>query len=179
MLNYKGNSVDILDQYDAILKRRAEDFNFESPQQDPEEMFAVMRDIMCTNNGIGLAGPQVGLPYRMFVMGNPDDKDSCIAVFNPIMLSTIGDETVSYDEGCLTFPGLFIRVKRPRAIRVRYTNEKGSTDTVNFEGLTARVFLHEYDHLDGILYTQRANRYHVEKAKKDLMLLKRKKAARR
>ena len=166
---------------DPILKQVAEEFNFETPQQDPEGMFIAMRDVMCANKGIGLAAPQVGLPYRMFVIGNPDDRESCVAVFNPLILSNIGDEEVMYEEGCLTFPGLFIAVRRPRAIRVRYTNEKGVTDTVQFEGLTARVFLHEYDHLDGILYTQRANRYHVEKAKKDLKLLhrQRKRVARR
>ena len=171
LLNHKGEEAHLVNATDLILRQVCEPFDFENPQRDPVEMFQIMRDIMCTQKGIGLAAPQIGLPYRMFVMGNPSERDSCIAVFNPILLGTIDDQIVEYEEGCLTYRGLFLKIKRARAVRVRYTNEKGNTDTTKFDGLTARVFLHELDHLNGILYTKRAHPYHVEKAKKDLKKL--------
>jgi peptide deformylase len=98
-------------------------------------------------------------------MGNPSEPDSVISVCNPKIIDTIGEE-VYYDEGCLSFPGLFIRIKRNSAIRVRYTTYKNVTDTIKFDGMTARVFLHEFDHLQGILYTNIAKQYHLEKAKR-------------
>lgn len=163
----------LVDGNDHILKQAAVPFDFENPQRDPEELFALMRDLMCAGKGVGLSAPQIGLPYRAFVIGNPADIESCIGVFNPIILDTVGEETVEYEEGCLTFRGLFVKIKRPRAVRVRYTNARGNTDTIKFEGLTARVFQHEFDHLEGIMYTSLAHPYHIEKAKKELKLLHR------
>ena len=98
-------------------------------------------------------------------MGNPSDPSSIVSVFNPKIIEDIGTE-VYYDEGCLTFPGLFVRMKRNSAIRVRYTNYRNYTNTIKFDGMTARVFLHEFDHLQGILYTDMAKPYHIEKAKR-------------
>ena len=161
----------IIDNFEA-LKHQTEVFDFENPPCDPELLFHQMRDIMCTNRGIGLAAPQVGLTHKMFVIGNPDDKDSCIAVYNPSIVS-VSDETIPYEEGCLSFPGLFISIKRPRTIRARFANEKGIVDTMNFDGLTARVFQHEYDHLQGIVFTNRANFYNLDKARKNRKLMNR------
>jgi peptide deformylase len=98
-------------------------------------------------------------------MGNPSDPSSIISVFNPKVVDEIGED-VYYDEGCLTFPGLFVRMKRNSAIRVRYTTYQNFTDTIKFDGMTARVFLHECDHLLGVLYTDVAKPYHLEKAKR-------------
>lgn len=167
--------MQILTNNIPALRKETVAFDFDNPQCDPLELFKNMRDTMCANKGIGLAAPQVGLYYKMFVIGDPTDSDSCISVFNPTIVS-LSDETVTYEEGCLSFPGLYVPIKRPRIIRARFANHKGDINTYNFDGLTARTFQHEYDHLDGILYTSRANTYHLEKAKKDLKLVKRRRA---
>ncbi len=151
---------------DPILRKKAEDFDFDKNLYDPKELFEGMRDLMCAKRGVGLAAPQCGIPLNVFVMGNPLDPALVIPVFNPKIIDIIGDDEY-YDEGCLSFPGLFIRIKRPNAIRVRYTTyNKNVTDTIKFDGMTARIFLHEYDHLQGILYTERAKAYHLERAQR-------------
>jgi peptide deformylase len=73
---------------------------------------------------------------------------------------------VTLEEGCLSYPNLFVKIKRPKSIKVRFTTPDGETSTKTFTGMTARVFLHELDHLDGIAHTSRANRYHLDQAKK-------------
>ena len=148
------------------LRQKAENFDFDSPEiYDPKELFESMRELMCKERGIGLAAPQCGISLNVFIMGNPSEPSSIISVFNPKIIEEIGED-VYYDEGCLTFPGLFIRMKRNSAVRVRYTNYKNYTDTIKFDGMTARVFLQECDHLQGVLYTDNAKPYHIEKAKR-------------
>jgi peptide deformylase len=98
----------------------------------------------------------------MFVMRTHPDV---IGVFNPLLLDT-SEETIILEEGCLSFDMLFIKVKRPKRIRVRFTNPDGQTETRVFDGMTARCFLHELDHLNGITYLQKANKFHIETAKK-------------
>jgi peptide deformylase len=119
-----------------------------------------MVEFMYDNNGLGLAANQVGLPYRMFVMrGSPEN----FACFNPRIVSESA-EVESVEESCLSFPGLVVKVKRPKSIRARFTMPNGETRTEPFVGITARVFQHELDHLEGKLYFNRANRYHKEVA---------------
>ncbi len=149
---------------DQILRKKAEDFDFNKNIYDPKELFEGLRDLMCEKRGVGLAAPQCGIPLNVFVMGNPLDSDLVVPVFNPKIVDTIGEEEY-YEEGCLSFPGLFIKIKRPSAIRVRYTTyNKNVTDTIKLGGLSSRIFLHEFDHLQGILYTERANAYHLQRS---------------
>lgn len=150
-------------------------FEFDNPQVDPHQLRTDLVNFMCDNKGVGLACNQVGLPWSVFVMGNPSDKENVIAVFNPILVDTFGEE-VYIEEGCLSFPGLFMKIKRPSGIRVRYTTVDGVTDTIKFEGFTARVFQHELDHLNGIDFRKRATLYHYQKAMKDMKLMNRKRA---
>jgi peptide deformylase len=115
---------------------------------------------MYDNNGLGLAANQVGLSYRMFVMrGSPEN----FACFNPRVVYQ-DNELVSMEESCLSFPGLVVKVKRPKSIRARFSMANGDTRTETFNGMSARVFLHELDHLDGELFFNKANRYHRENA---------------
>jgi len=151
----------LVDKNNDILYQKTERFDFTNPPIDPSELAHILAQTMIVNNGIGLAAPQVGLPYRSFVMGgNP-----IFCCFNPVIVDT-SSEQIYLEEGCLTFPGLIVKVKRPKMIRARYTEPNGQTVTKKFIGMTARVFQHELDHLNGILFTQRANSYHLEKAKK-------------
>lgn len=136
-------------------------FDFTNPPIDPYQLTTSLLETMHQYNGIGLAANQVDLPYRVFVMkGDPN-----FACFNPriVMPST---ETIALEEACLSFPGVVVKVTRPRSIRVRFQTPSGETVTKQFTGLSARVFQHELDHLDGILYYNRSSRLEREMAKK-------------
>jgi peptide deformylase len=147
---------------DPILTTKAENFDFRNPPTDPAELAQEMVKFMYDNNGIGLAANQVGLSYRMFVMrGHPQN----FACFNPRIVQPSTQEII-LEEGCLTYPGLLVKIKRPQHIRVRFTMANGETRTDMFTGMSARIFQHELDHLDGIKFFDRANRYHREQAMK-------------
>lgn len=121
-----------------------------------EEMFEVMR----RDHGIGLAAPQVGLSKRIFVTNVDDDKKRIF--INPEIVMTSPD-LVEYEEGCLSFPGLYFVVKRSSALRIQAFNEKGRPFTVEADGLLARVILHEYDHLQGKLFIERITPFKKER----------------
>ena len=152
-----------------LLKTKLEPFDFDNPPTDPEILFANMSQMMLEKKGVGLSANQVGLPYRMFVMGN---EENLIPVFNPRIVDYDGEEYYA-EEGCLTYPGLYVKIKRYNVIRARYTTHQGVTDTIKFSGMTSRIFQHEYDHLEGIDYLKRATRYHLDKARKEQKKLNR------
>lgn len=152
---------DLIDCNDPILKTPLENFNFDNPPTDPIELAHTLAQTMISNDGIGLAANQIGLPYRAFAMMG----EKIIVCFNPKIVD-FSEETVTMEEGCLSYPNLFVKVKRPRKIKVRYTEPNGNVVTTVYDGMTARVFQHELDHLDGISYQKRANKYHLEQAKK-------------
>jgi peptide deformylase len=102
--------------------------------------------------GIGLAGPQVASPLRLFVTSVEGDKPRIF--INPEIVLT-SQEMVEIEEGCLSLPRLYVDVVRPESVRVQAWNEKGRPFTVETGGLLARVILHEYDHLEGLLFIDR------------------------
>lgn len=153
-----------------ILKQKIEPFDFTS-EVDPIELAANLGDTMLANNGLGLAANQVGLPYRVFVMRTADLPIVC---YNPKIVD-VSTETVLLEEGCLSHPNLFVKIKRPKKIKVRFTEPNGQTTTQIYDGMTARVFQHELDHLDGICHLQRANKYHLEQARKNAKKMKKSK----
>jgi peptide deformylase len=123
-----------------------------------------MVNLMHEKTGIGLAANQVGLPYRVFSLRASPENLVC---FNPRIVNS-SNETTILEEGCLTYPGLWVKIKRPKEVRVRFQLPNGDTRTETFKGLTARAFQHEMDHLNGILFYNRANKYHREIAFKRL-----------
>jgi len=102
--------------------------------------------------GIGLAGPQVGLQERIFATHVGGDIPRIF--INPSIIET-SQETVKFEEGCLSVPGVYTNVVRSKAVKVQAWNEKGRPFTIEAEGILARVILHEYDHLEGILFIDR------------------------
>ncbi|MFW5800392.1 MAG: peptide deformylase [Spirochaeta sp.] len=110
-----------------------------------EEMIETMREA----RGIGLAGVQVGELRRLFVCEVGDEKP--MVFINPSILETSLDE-VKYEEGCLSIPGVYADVKRPESIKVQAWNERGRPFNIEADGMLARVILHEYDHLNGVLF---------------------------
>jgi len=102
--------------------------------------------------GIGLAGPQVGIMERIFAVHVEGDIPRIF--INPSILET-SKETVKYEEGCLSIPGIYTDVVRSKSVKIQAWNEQGRPFTLETSGLLARVILHEYDHLDGILFIDR------------------------
>jgi peptide deformylase len=152
---------ELVDCYDPILRQKTENFDFTNPPINPVELYNDLAETMRENDGLGLASPQVGLPYRVFVMR----AENIIGVFNPRIVD-MSSEMVYLEEGCLSYPNLWVKVKRPKKVKVRYTNPDGQTETRVFDGMSARVFQHEFDHLEGIVHTKQANRFHLEQARK-------------
>ena len=137
----------------AVAKKAAKETN---------KKFQEAMDKLNKTYGVGLSSNQLGLPYRVFAMrGYPEN----LVCFNPKIVY-YSDNIISMEEACLSFPGMIIKVKRPSEIRARFQTPSGMVVTKKFEGLTARTFQHEMDHMDGILFFNRANRYHREKALK-------------
>lgn len=157
--------LSLVPQTDPILRTPTQPFDFDNPPMDPVALFEDLKQTMLHNKGLGLSANQVGIPYAVFVFGNPLEPDSVAAAFNPKIVDVAG-EPYYMEEGCLSFPHLFIKVKRPPVIRVRYTTQHNVTDTIKFEGMTARIFLHETDHLNGLTFIQVANRFHVDQARR-------------
>lgn len=131
-------------------------------EEDAEKLVRDMSRLMIATNGIGLSAPQVGKNYRMFIMGNSDKLYAC---FNPqILMTSLPDETIER-EGCLSFPGLFLSIKRPSWIVAAYQDVKGVMQQHRFEGIVARCFQHELDHLDGICFTERSAKLSLKMAR--------------
>lgn len=142
-----------------LLLQELEDFDFSNPQTDPVELANNLIETMKHHKGIGLSANQCGLPYRCFALWSAEP----LVVFNPRVVDQTS-EMIVLEEGCLTYPNLFIKIKRPKAIKVRFEDAFGQTHTEKFIGMTARGFLHEMDHLDGITYTKRASVPHLNRA---------------
>lgn len=151
-----------------MLAQEVPAFDFTNPPVDPVDLSNVLIKVMTEFNALGLAANQCGLPYRAFALwSNPS-----MVCFNPKIIDS-SNETISLEEGCLSFPGVLVKIKRPTIIKVRYAEPNGNIVTKKLIGITARAFQHELDHLNGIEYYKRAGTYHYEKAKKDIRLAKR------
>lgn len=151
--------LDLVPEDHPILKEELPRFDFSNPPTDPIQLAKDLAETMIANKGIGLAANQCGLNYRVFVMSGEQIR----AFFNPRIVD-VSEEEVVISEGCLSFPDMFVKVKRPATVRVRYTQPNGETITEEFGGLSARVVLHETDHLNGLTFKDKANKIHWEQA---------------
>ena len=151
--------MELIKAPNEFLEKQVKPFDFEN--MDAEKISKDMVDTMLKYKGIGLASNQVGLDAQIFVMG----EENPITVINPI-ITEVGPERVEMEEGCLSFPGLYFKVKRPAVVSVQYLDTKQKECIIKLEGFHARVFLHEYDHLQGITFDQRVSKLRLEMAKK-------------
>jgi len=148
----RKSQLKLVEPTDSILFKVPNPYNFED-YKDTTELFAnLMFDRMQELGGMGLAANQVGINTQFFTMGIDILR---IDVFNPKIISTSGE--VSAEEGCLTYPGIFLQIKRPLNINVEYQNVKGEIVNTKLTGLTARIFLHEYDHLNGVTFKEKVS----------------------
>ncbi|MCD6551888.1 peptide deformylase [Thermotoga sp.] len=134
---------------DPVLRKRAKPVTkFDGALKRTIEK---MIETMYHYDGVGLAAPQVGISQRLFVM---DVGNGPVAVINPEILET-SSETEIAEEGCLSFPEIFVEIERSRKVKVRYQTPRGESVEEELEGYPARVFQHEYDHLNGVLIIDR------------------------
>ncbi|MDR1747878.1 MAG: peptide deformylase [Spirochaetaceae bacterium] len=136
---------------DLILRRQAE-----AVQEVNDEIRALIADMFVDldrERGIGLAAPQVGKSIRLFVIKVDDNIERVF--INPQIIGT-SQEMVLYEEGCLSIPKVWEKILRPSGVTVQALNERGRPFTLEADGLLARVIQHEYDHLNGILFIDRA-----------------------
>lgn len=146
-----SKTYDLVPETHPILKQKLKDFDFENPPVDPNEFASTLVETCIANRGLGLSANQCGFDFRVFVMGQGDNY---VAFFNPTVVAT-SQETVHMVEGCLSFPLLALRITRPAGVVLEYQDFKGERHVQNFTGISARCVLHELDHMDGIVYTQR------------------------
>jgi len=133
---------------DSVL--RAKCLDVECFDQSLTEFTDSMFKIMCDNDGVGLAAPQVGSNRRIMIV-LPPGKSRPIVMINPIVTSN-SESRVVYEEGCLSFPGMYEDIARPSEISVQYYDLSGQKFELSAEKMFARIILHEVDHLDGKLF---------------------------
>lgn len=153
-----------------LLTTKLEQFDFENPPVNPQELGDHLIEVMDQHNGIGLSANQLGLPYRVFVLRT----EPRLVCFNPVITFESEEQSV-LEEGCLTFPSLYVKIRRSEWIRTKFMDVNGELQTEKFGGITARCFQHELDHLNGIVYLSRASNLNLQRAKRKLKLLNRRK----
>ena len=138
-----------------------------SPDLDREELVENLVETMRQGNGIGLSANQCGVMERVFVMYSDIKERKIIACFNPQIIEESIVQSLE-DEGCLTYPGLWLKVNRPVWIKATWEDSKGTSGEYKLEGLEARVFQHEYDHMEGTNFTKKVSKLRMRRALKRL-----------
>ena len=149
---------------DPWLEKKVDAFDFN--KLDAIDIEKQMIDVMLQEGGIGLSANQVGLNAQVFVI-KPyllEDKTP-FALFNP-NIEQVTINTVEEPEGCLSHPNLYLKVKRPRGVIVNYLDKHGKESKIELYDIDARCFLHEYDHLQGIEFTERVSKLKLDMARK-------------
>lgn len=155
---------------DTVLKKKAKDIDKDYPKLD--ELINNMYETMYGAFGVGLAAPQVGLPIRLFLVDTSpfaddeeltDDERAQMKSFkktfiNAQILEEEGDEW-AFNEGCLSIPDVREDVFRQPKIKIQYQDENFDTHVESYEGLIARVIQHEYDHIEGVLFTDKLSSF--------------------
>ena len=152
-------ALELVNPDHPLLRQPLEEFNFKEPPCDPIELANSLIETLKRYRGLGLSANQCGLPHRVFVLWS----ETPFVCFNPRIIDQTTETTI-LEEGCLSFPHLIVKVKRPTAIKVRFQDVTGEVRTEKFTGMTARAFQHELDHMNGITYHSRANKIHLERA---------------
>ncbi len=135
--------------------------------KDRKELSETMFDLMKKYGGIGLSANQVGLPFNMFVLGDHPGLENNLKMtcYNPMIVSASADQ-VMMKEGCLTFPFVFLNIKRPRKVVVKYEDENGDLQEGHLDGMISRIFQHEYDHMLGKTFVDGISKLKLDRAYK-------------
>jgi peptide deformylase len=150
------------------LTEKSTDWNFDS-DGDSQEIERQMIDFMLVNRGIGLAANQIAVTKRVFVIGSRHIQGfpEPFALFNPRIIESSKDLILD-QEGCLSYPDLYLTVKRPSWIVAEYRNSQGHSIEARFDGYLSKCFQHELDHLNGICFVDRVSQLKLQLAMKKL-----------
>lgn len=140
---------------DDFLSKKVDQVDIENPGFDPKELKQQMVDLMLSKKGIGLSANQIGMNASLFVMGD-SQKNSSIFI-NPTILQYT-EETEKDIEGCLSFPGIYLKIKRPKEILAEFYDENLVKQITKITGYSARCYLHELDHILGITFKDRVSK---------------------
>lgn len=156
------NPLPLYDDNHPMLSKEIPEYPTETlPNHTMDKLVKRMRMTMKQFGGIGLSANQCGVFERVFIIGTDDFEMVCI---NP-KLTRISENMVKENEGCLSFPGLYLKIPRNETIDVEYTTEKGEVKQHTLTGITARCFLHEYDHMHGVKFTDHVGPVALKMAK--------------
>ncbi|PNT58272.1 hypothetical protein POPTR_001G346700v4 [Populus trichocarpa] len=163
----------IVEYPDPIL--RAKNKRIDSFDDNLKKLVDEMFDVMYKTDGIGLSAPQVGINVQLMVFNPADEhgEGDEIVLVNP-RVNKYSKKTVLFNEGCLSFPGIYADVKRPESVKIDARDINGARFTVNLSGLPARVFQHEFDHLQGILFFDRMTEEVLDSIRPGLQALEKK-----
>jgi len=163
---YANNQLDPLPLYDErhpMMSQSIPEYDTRDlPNRHIESLIARLKITMKLYGGLGLSANQCGVFERLFILGHEDFILSCI---NPKVVEE-SKEMVREREGCLSFPGMFLTVERPSWIVAEFVTESGETQRMRLDGITARCYLHELDHMNGVTFTQRVGPTALMLAKK-------------
>ena len=146
----KVEPLTVFDDRHPFLNIELPEYTEQLPNKRMSHLIKRLKMTMKLYGGIGLSANQCGLKDRVFVMGTDQFQIACI---NPKVLE-VSEETIKDMEGCLSFPAMFMKVERPKSVLAEFTDENGQKHQETFYGLTARCFLHETDHMNGVKYTK-------------------------
>lgn len=148
---------------DPLLLQQAVDWDFQT-DHNAVSLEKEMVEFMQAEGGIGLAANQVGILKRVFAI-KLKGVETPFAMFNPTVVNASKQEQL-HEEGCLSFPNLWLEIKRPQSIDAKYLDSSGKECTITLTGIDARCFLHELDHLDGTVFTQKVSQLKLALAHK-------------
>ena len=144
--------LDLIPEDNQILHQKVKKCSY---NLDRKELSKTLVENMKHHDGLGLSANQIGISERAFAMIRNVEYNEIIVCFNPKIVKTSTKKSVM-EEGCLSYPELFIEISRPSSIIVKYEDEGKSLIKRRLDGYVARIFQHEYDHMEGIDFTQRS-----------------------
>jgi peptide deformylase len=169
-LDQETKPLSLVSPYDPILREKLEPYRFAGANVlEIEEILRQMIAVLIDHKAYGISANQVGLRHRVCVVGGADGM-GYEAMFNPRIIENGKDEETE-EEGCLSFPFLYLKVKRYTWVRVAWENQGGVACEHMFTGLTSRIIQHEIDHLDGITITQKVSPFELRRGKERAMKL--------
>lgn len=142
---------DLINNTDTLLSRRVNNCSY---NLDRSELAQTLVESMLHHRGVGLSANQIGINERAFAMVSDIETMQVIVVFNPKIIKEYSKKE-TMEEGCLSYPETFLQIERPYSIVVKFEDEDKKVHKIKMEGLMARIFQHEYDHMEGINFTQR------------------------
>ena len=174
--------LDLVDGVHPLIETKLDEFDFESNKVtyfddekilhtlNAQELEEILLENMAHHEGLGLSSNQIGINCRAFAMLHEGEP---LIMFNPKVIEAT-EETTLMKEGCLTWFGLFPKVARPSGVSINWRDRDSEEYNGNFIGLSARVILHEYDHLNGYTFFDRTSQIHMQQARKKMKTLLRK-----